>query len=213
MKDNFSEVEQRVKRYWFSDGIGELAGGGFFLLLGAYFGIPQFLSENNLLSVMLQSSLVLVMIGGVFLVRWLVTALKTRLTYPRTGYVEYRVDRQHAVRTRTLAMAFAMVMAFLMVWFARSIQIVDSTVLVTGLVVGAVFVILRGKSFGIQRFYVLGAISAILGVALSFSGWQNGYSLAAFYGVMGLVVMSSGGMVLLRYLKENPLPLEGANER
>lgn len=213
MKDNFSEVEQRVKRYWFSDGIGELAGGGFFLLLGAYFGIPQFLSENNLLSVMLQSSLVLVMIGGVFLVRWLVTALKTRLTYPRTGYVEYRVDRQHAVRTRTLAMAFAMVMAFLMVWFARSIQIVDSTVLVTGLVVGAVFVILRGKSFGIQRFYILGAISAILGVALSFSGWQSGYSLAAFYGVMGLVVMISGGMVLLRYLKENPLPLEEANER
>lgn len=212
MKDNFSEVEQRVKRYWFSDGIGELAGGGIFLLLSVYFGIPQFLGENNLWSAIFQSSLVLVLIGGIFLVRWLVTALKTRLTYPRTGYVEYRVDRKNAVRTRTLAMAFAMVMAFLMVLLARSIQVVDSTVLFTGLVVGAVFILLRGKSYGVQRFYLLGAVSAVLGVALSFSGLPNGYNLAAFYGLMGLAAMVSGGLVLFRYLKENPLPGEGGND-
>lgn len=212
MSDNFLDVEQRVKRYWFSDGIGELAGGGLFLLLGAYFGIPQFLGENDLLSVILQSSLVLVLIGGVFGVRWLVTLLKIRLTYPRTGYVEYRVDRKNALRIRTLAMAFAMVMAFLMVLLARSIQIVDSTVLVTGIVVGVVFILLRGKSFGVQRFYLLGAISVVIGTALSFSDLPNGYSLAAFYGLMGLVVTISGGLVLRRYLKENPLPAEGDDE-
>jgi hypothetical protein len=208
MKDNFYEVEQRVKRYWFSDGIGELAGGGMFLLLAAYFGIPQILGENNLLSAILQSSLMLVMIGGIFVVRWLVTAFKTRLTYPRTGYVEYRVDKHVALRRRTLAMAFAMVMAFLMVLLARSIQVIDSTVLVTGIVVGAVFVLLRGKSYGLQRFYFLGAISVILGVVLSFSGLSNAHALAAFYGLMGLVVMVLGGWVLFRYLRENPLPTE-----
>lgn len=212
MKDKFSEVEQRVKRYWFSDGIGELAGGGMFLLLAAYFGIPQFLGENNFLSVVLQSSLVLVMIAGFFGVRWLVTMLKTRLTYPRTGYVEYRVDKKHAIRVRTFAMAFAMVMAFLMVQLARSIQIVDSTVLVTGVVVGAVFVLLRGKSYGVQRFYLLGAVSAILGVALSLGKLPNAYALAAFYGLMGLAVMVSGGVVLFRYLRENPLPTEGGDD-
>ena len=208
MKDNFSEVEQRVKRYWFSDGIGELAGGGMFLLLAAYFGISQFLGENNLLSVVLQGSLVLVMIGGIFIVRRLVTALKTRLTYPRTGYVEYRVDKNTALRSRTLAMAFAMVMAFLMVLLARSIRIVDSTVLVTGIVVGAVFVLLRGKSYGVKRFYSLGAVSVVVGTVLSFSKLPNAYALAVFYGLMGLVVMISGGWVLFRYLRENPLPTE-----
>ena len=212
MKDDFTEVEQRIKRYWFSDGIGELAGGGMFLLLAAYFGIPQFLGENNLLSVVLQSSLVLVMVAGIFVVRRLVTVLKTRLTYPRTGYVEYRVDKKHAIRIRTFTMAFAMVVAFLMVLLARSIQIVDSTVLVTGVVVGVVFVILRGKSYGVQRFYLLGAISMVIGTALSFSGLPDGYSLAAFYGLMGLGVMISGGWVLFRYLKNNPLPTEGDNE-
>jgi uncharacterized membrane protein YcfT len=212
MNDNFSEVEQRVKRYWFSDGIGELAGGGMFLLLSAYFGIPQYLGEDSPVSVILQSSLILIMIGGVFLIRWLVTALKTRLTYPRTGYVEYRVDKKHALRTRTFTMAIAMVIAFSMVLLARSIQVIDSTVLVTGLVVGVVFILLRGKSYGVQRFYVHGALSVIVGVALSFSNLPNGYSLAAFYGVMGLVVMVSGGWVLFRYLKENPLQAEEAYE-
>lgn len=212
MKDNFSDVEQRVKRYWFSDGISELAGGGMFFLLGIYFGIPQYLGENSLLSVILQSSLVLVMIGGIFLVRWLVTVLKTRLTYPRTGYVEYRVDKGNALRRRTFVMAVAMVAAFLMVLLARWIQIVDSTVLITGIAVGGVFILLRGKSSGVQRFYFFGGISVILGIVLSLSGLPNGYSLAAFYSLMGLVVMAVGGVVLFRYLKENPLPAEGPNE-
>jgi hypothetical protein len=109
-------------------------------------------------------------------------------------------------------MAVAMVAAFLMVLLARWIQIVDSTVLITGIAVGGVFALLRGKSYGVQRFYFLGGISMILGIALSLSGLPNAYSLAVFYGLMGLVVMVSGGVVLFRYLKENPMPLEGDNE-
>jgi hypothetical protein len=212
MKDNFSEVEQRVKRYWFSDGIGELAGGGIFILLSIYFGIPQYLGENAPLGGILQSSLVLVMVGGIFMVRWLVTALKTRLTYPRTGYVEYRVDKDQGLRRRVLTMAFAMAIAFLMVLLANSIRLVDSTVLMTGFVVGVVFILLRGKSYGVQRFYFLGAVSVIVGSALSFSRLPNGCNLAVFYAVMGLLVMSSGGVVLFRYLRENPLPAEDSNE-
>jgi hypothetical protein len=49
-------------------------------------------------------------------------------------------------------------------------------------------------------------------VALSFSQLPNGYNLAAFYGVMGLIVMLSGGWVLFRYLKENPMQAEEAYE-
>ena len=208
MEDKLLDVEQRVKRYWFSDGIGELAMGAMFILLGVYFGIPQYLGDNNILSVILQSSLILVIIAGVFIIRWLVTVLKTRLTYPRTGYVEYRVDKKYTMRRRYLVMAFAMAVAYLMVLMAKSIRIVDSTVLATGIVVGIVFALLRGKSFGVQRFYFLGVVSLILGVTLSFSKLPNAYSLAAFYGLMGLAVMISGGIVLRRYLSENPMPAD-----
>jgi len=59
-----------------------------FFLLGLYFGVQGYLGENSLVSVILQISLTLIMIGGAFGVRWVVNILKARLTYPRTGYVE-----------------------------------------------------------------------------------------------------------------------------
>ncbi|MCK7485376.1 MAG: hypothetical protein MZU97_07305 [Bacillus subtilis] len=118
------------------------------------------------MSVILQSSLVLVLIGGIFGVRWLVTALKTRLYLSADGVCRISGRQETCLRIRTFAMAFAMVMAFLMVLLARSIQIIDLTVLVTGIVVGVVFILLRGKSYGVQRFYFLGAISVVSGSGL-----------------------------------------------
>src|SRR5512134_901672 len=101
MQSNLSDVEQRVKRYWYTDGIGELTGGGMFILLGIYFALQEFLGQNSMISIILQSSLVLLMIGGAFISRRLVNALKVRLTYPRTGYVEYQVN-DHDTRWRRI---------------------------------------------------------------------------------------------------------------
>ena len=83
--NDVKQVEQRVKRYWYADGIAELTSGGMFLLLGIYFAAQGILGEGSLISVILQISLMLVMIGGAFGVRWVVNTLKARLTYPRTG--------------------------------------------------------------------------------------------------------------------------------
>ena len=93
-KDDMQQVERRVKRYWYTDGIAEISSGGMFLLLGLYFGVQGYFGETSLVSIILQVSMVLLMVGGIFGVRWLVNTLKTRLTYPRTGFVEYRVNEK-----------------------------------------------------------------------------------------------------------------------
>ena len=64
MQHNLSDIERRVRRYWFTDGLGELIGGGMFILMGIYFGLQEFLGQNSMLSGILQASLVLLMIGG-----------------------------------------------------------------------------------------------------------------------------------------------------
>ena len=79
------DVEQRIMRYWYTDGIGELTGGGMFILLGVYFALQEFLGQNSVVGGTLQASLILLMIGGMAVSRRLVNVLKTRLTYPRTG--------------------------------------------------------------------------------------------------------------------------------
>ena len=212
MQSNLTDVERRVKRYWYTDGSGELIGGGMFVLLGVYFALQEFLGQDSLVSGILQASLVLLMIGGMFVSRRLINALKTRLTYPRTGYVEYQVSERNTRSRQILAGVLGFLVAVLAMLFVRLFQFFDSIVAITGVVVAVILVVLRTKSAGLTRFYILGVVSLVLGLALAVSGPPNGYSLGLFYGLMGVCLMFSGGLVLQRYLKENPIPVDAERQ-
>jgi hypothetical protein len=209
--NDMKNVERRVRRYWYTDGIAELASGGMFLLLGLYFGVLGYFEAGSLVSVILQVSMVLVFIGGAFGVRWLVNTLKSQLTYPRTGYVEYRVKDSNTRRRRLLIVISALVISaatMVLVDYMRGLQ---SMVLFTGLLVGVIFIALRGKSSGLKRFYVLGGLSVLLGITLAFSGLTQVYTLSIFYGFLGIAILISGGLVLRSYLAENPAQPENGN--
>ena len=210
--NDIKQVEKHVKRYWYTDGIAELASGGMFLLLGLYFGVLGYFEEGSLVSVILQASMVLVMIGGAFGVRWLVNTLKSRLTYPRTGYVEYRVNEKDAKIRRYVVAGVAMIIAIASVVLADAIRSLDSMVLITGVLVGIILIALRGKSSGLQRFYVLGGLAIMLGFGLAFSQLPQVYALSLFYGLIGVAILISGGLVLQRYLAKNPAIPENENE-
>jgi hypothetical protein len=213
MQSNLSDVEQRIKRYWYTDGIGELIGGVMFILLGIYFAAQEYLGENSIVSGLLQGGLVILLIGGMAIGRWLIQAWKSRLTYPRTGYVEYHVNPQGSNRRRIImAVVAGMVTAFSLVFVKELTSFLNLTLALTGILVGAILIFLQGRGSGLERFYVLGAISILSGIALSLSGLAEGYGLGLFYGLMGIAYMISGGMVLRRYLQKNPLPAEGGRE-
>lgn len=212
MEDKMLDVEGRVKRYWYSDGIAELSIGGMFLLLGLYFGIQGYFGESSTVGVILQVSMVLVMIGGILGANWLVNSLKARLTYPRTGYVEYRANDKDAKQRRYLFLAVTLVLAIASITLLDYIREVDSMVLGTGIMVGVVFALLRGKSSGVTRFFYLGGFSFVLGIGLSFDNLSQAYNLGLFYGLLGVAIMTSGIAVLRRYLSENPMPVDMDDE-
>lgn len=215
MKDDFSEVEQRVRRYWYTDGIGELVGGVMLVLLGIYFALQKslegFLGRNSLVGTILQMSFFLLLfIGGGWINQWLINFLKARLTYPRTGYVEYRTDSEHSSKGRwILFMALSSLIAAFMVLLARLFQSFDAIVAMTGLLGAWVFIILRTRSSGLARFYVLAGVSLVLGLALSVSGLPDIYNMGLIYGLLGICVSISGGWTLRRYLQHNPTSMEG----
>lgn len=211
MQTNLSDVEQRVRRYWYTDGIGELIGGGMFLLLGLYFSIQQYYGDQSFVGVVLQSGFALIFIGGAIVARQLINALKIRLTYPRTGYVEYSASGKNVVWRRVGAVFVAMIVATFSIVITRKFDAIDSLVAVTGLLIGLMLLAKQDWSSGLPRFYTLSAISVILGIVLSLSGLPRGYDLGAFYGLMGTAFVISGSLTLRRYLKENPLPEEESN--
>jgi hypothetical protein len=209
MQSNLSDVEQRVKRYWYTDGIGELIGGGMFILLGIFFAAQQYFGENSTLGGLLQAGLVIFLIGGMFIGRWLIKELKARLTYPRTGYVEYHVDQHNINRRRIIAGVVALLVAALTMIFARQVpSFLNITLALTGIVVGLILIFAQGRGSGLERFYLLGGISFVLGLILAFSRLPEGYSLGLFYSLMGVCFIISGGLTLRRYLQQNPMPME-----
>jgi hypothetical protein len=213
MKDNFSEVEQRVRRYWFIDGFGELVGGGgMCLLLAIYFAAQEYFGDGSLVSGVLQTSLVLVLIGGIFVLQRLIGAAKLRVTYPRTGYVEYPSSpnrRVIAVLSAIVGMILAMTFVFLVRQFSR----IDGLVAVSGVTMGIILFLKQVWTEKVKRFYILSAAAVLYGLILSVSGFARGYNLGLFYGLMSLSFVVSGGLTLRKYLEENPLPTELGNER
>ena len=134
MKDETAQIEQRIKRYWYTDGIGELLGGVVFLVLAVYFIAQQYF-EGTAMGGLLQAAFILIVLGLLFFGRKLLNWLKARVTYPRTGYVEYRVSGKNAIRIRILSAFVAMAVAVTSIMIARRIQSIDSMVAITGVLV------------------------------------------------------------------------------
>jgi len=204
MKENFSDVEQRVKRYWYVDGFGELVGGGgMCLILALYFAAQQYFGDDSLIGGLLQASLVLVLIGGMVLVRRLINAAKVRVTYPRTGYVEYSTPK-NKVFAGILSGVVGMIMAMTFIFIVRQFNRIDAMVAVTGVVMGIILLVKQVWTTKVKRFYLLSAVALIYGVVLSVSGFPRGYNLGLFYALMSISFAISGGLTLKRYLDENP---------
>src|SRR5215207_2445527 len=128
MNENLSDVQQRVKRYWFVDGVGELiGGGGMCLILAVYFAAQQYLGDGSVMGSLLQVSLALVLIGGFFFVQRLINAAKLRVTYPRTGYVEYSTP-ENKILTNVLSALVAMIMAMTFIFIVRQFNRIDAMV-------------------------------------------------------------------------------------
>lgn len=205
MKDNVSDVEQRVKRYWYVDGFGELVGGGgMCLILALYFSAQQYFGDDSLVGGLLQASLVLVLIGGMFVVRRLINAAKLRVTYPRTGYVEYSTSK-NKMFVGILSGVVGMVMAMTFIFIVRQFNQIDAMVAVSGVVMGIILLAKQVWTTKVKRFYILSAAATLYGVALSVSGFSRGYNLGLFYALMSLSFAISGGLTLKKYLDENPL--------
>ncbi len=215
MQNDLSNVERRVRRYWFTDGIGELVGGAMLVLMGIYFALQNSLEEllggNSILGVILQNGFFLFLfIGGWLLAQWLINLLKVRLTYPRTGYVEYQTNHERSSKwTWILFAALCAASGAFIVLLVRLFQSFDAMVAITGLIGAVLFMIFRTRSSGLRRFGILAGISLMLGLVLSVSGLPMSYNIGLFYALMGICVSISGGLTLQRYLRRNSMPGEG----
>ena len=204
MNNDVDKVLQRTRQYWFSDGVVEISIGGLFLILGLYFYLQFLLPSGSLLLIGLQVGFVFLLVGAIYLSRSLVNKLKSRLTIPRTGYVSYK----RASRTQRLVSIG--IVCFIagnnVVLFLTTPLSLNWVPAITGLIVGSLWLISAFR-VGLLRFYLQSILAYMVGVILSVSNLDIYLGLTLFYGILGCVLLLSGGWTLAAYLHHHP-PLE-----
>ncbi len=206
MPDDLKQSQLRTIQYFYVDGSFEFGFGLLCLILAVFFYAET--SMHGWLAALVDSSLVLVMIGGAWLIRHLITLLKEKVTWPRTGYVTY--SRQNGVKRGwriALGLGVGILVAITATVLASTPRFhLNSMALLSGILLGLVLVFLGWRTSTL-RFYLLALLSSLVGGVLAFSRVVDNVALAGYYLVFGLVLIGTGTCVLRAYLRQNPVQL------
>lgn len=210
--DPLQNAQKRAFQYWYVDGTFEFSFGGLCLLLAVYFYIQYLLVESWVANLMIVFFL-LFMLGGAFLINRLVMTMKERITFPRTGYISFprQTGSNRWGRALLLGAVSAIVSAGMVLLLANRPIGFDWTVTASGLLFGAVVTYL-GFRTGAARFFIHAALSVGLGLAFGFANLPENIGLTAFYGLLGLGMLTVGGLSLWMYLRQNPAPAEDGHD-
>ncbi len=136
MNNDINHTVQRTCQYWFIDGLAELSVWGLFLLLGIYFFIQAILPSGSLVLLIFQLSFVFVLFGMLFTSRYLLNKFKSKITFPRTGYVSYKkASKVQKLTSASLALLIATIPIILFFTTPLSLNWIP---IFTGLLVGAI---------------------------------------------------------------------------
>lgn len=200
MENPTDRLIRRTQSYWYSDGLAEIGFTIICIILAAYFYGQATLSPDSLLFRILDIGFLLILLLGILITRKVITILKTRLTYPRTGYVSYKQPKP-AQKLGSIALAIITSGILILIISLGSNNIEAYLPIVTGILLAAVLSLIAFSS-RVFRFYLLAVISALLGSGLTLSGVGDMLGLSYYYGGMGLVVLISGLLVLRDYLTQ-----------
>jgi hypothetical protein len=195
--DPLNHARQTTRRYWYVDGLVELTGGTI-LLLEAIFFVSVYLFHGNASNAFAFGPLIA--LGVAVLARKVVTALKERVTYPRTGYVAYRQSNWLIkLVPGLLILALGLGAALIVILLSRQVNASWIPVIAASPI--ALVVIYLGMRFGLLRMYLLAAFTFLIGVLTVWLNLPDLLSSAFFIGLVGLAWMISGGFTLQIYLR------------
>jgi hypothetical protein len=199
---DLGEIERRPMKYWNVDGLAEMMMGLLWILWGGSWLLGQSLPRGAAWSAYWMFTPALLALTGAASI-WATKALKTRITFPRWGYVEWKEPTRGQ---RLLAAAVAMVGAALLAALlmrARANGIERVVPLAMGVLLSLAFVV-ASLTQRAPHLLPLAGVALMLGLAFSAlnAGWQ-----ATNWMLIGLgTAMCISGTVRLRsFLKRNPL--------
>lgn len=202
MTQELHQIERRTTGYWYVDGLTEITVAGIFLLLALYFLIWHFITPGwiSALSVGIGQPIIILLgyiLGGKF-----VRLMKEKITYPRTGYVAYKQQEQlHRWQTIMLSSLIAGVI-ILVLMINRPDMTEGSLWLLTGISI-AIFLSFMAIKASVTRYFLLAILMIVDGFVISIFHLTGPLAATYFYGIIALILFSSGAVTLGVYLQSN----------
>lgn len=198
---NNNQLDKVVKdtyRYFYIDGLVELAVGLLFVLIGLSMLGWVYTDEGSMWRVAAVLLMPVLILGGTFSMKYLVRFLKERVTFPRTGYVRYKEGEPNVGRWLVIAVALGLV---IVIWFLP--EWLSKIATIQGILL-AVILGLIGYRVGLGRFYLLAAVALTAGIGASYLIANEIIgSLLTYVAVGGLMILM-GGITLINYLRQHP---------
>lgn len=200
---DIEKIEKRTVQSFYGDGLTEIAIGLIFLLLGGYFFAQAVVPEGSALGSALSVLFVLVIFSSGFLVSRILRFLKRRITYPRTGYVAFKKKESSPKRRAATMIIGGIIGGSLAALYGLSPSLKALFPALNGtLLAGAV--LLFANKVGLIRFYILAAVSAVVGFAVTAAGIGDVKGISLYYGLFGAALIISGLATLVAYLRKSP---------
>jgi len=194
-------LENRPRRYWNVDGIPELMMGLVWILWGGALLVGEALPRGSAANVYWMVFPAVLVLSGVAS-NWAIKKLKERLTYPRTGYIEYREPARHVrLLTGLMVVVTAAALAALIVT-GRAAGLEHTAAPAIGVILSLAFVVasIRQKA---PHFLALAGVALALGAA--FATLKLGFAAINWLFVwLGVVATIMGVWRLRRYLQQHP---------
>jgi hypothetical protein len=202
MSEPYKEIEQKTRRYWYVDGLAEIFIGLLLVVTGLLVVAPEQLPSGSWLRLIAVAATVVIIGGGSWLGGRLVKSVKARVTFPRTGYVNYRrPSRQRRLRNFLILLPIAALWTAVILIFGKGL--IAWIPLIDGLVLGA---ILWYAGKGLLRFNLMAGLSLLVGGILAYSQIGGLSGQALFDLIMGLCLAVSGTITLIQYLSQTSTP-------
>lgn len=211
---NTESTLNRAYAHWLNDGLFEIGLGILFAGIGILRALIYFAGEKSSAYYWLSGVLFVFMIGCAWGFDRLNKALKARITYPRTGFMAFK-PRAYNLK-RILA-----ILALLILGGGLGVvvgvlatqpnqQEIGGIVPITQGIIGALAFTIAAKRVEVKRFYYLAACSIGIGLVIASFGVGVVLGLSFFYLSIGLAMVVSGCLVLVKYLHSyEPVDLSG----
>lgn len=207
-KLDIESIIRNTRKYWYIDGLSEIAGGLVIFLTGLTYWLVFSMEDSSMKSFLLIFAQPLVIILGASQVRKILPQIKEKLTYPRSGYLTFKKpNRSMRVKRALFAGLIAGVIGGLvaMVYSGlppRFIPLFSSFFL-------TLFSIYIGYQVAVPRFYWIGLLILLLGGIISWINPSGALPFTLLFSGMGIIWIISGLITLFLYLRNTqPLPEE-----